>query len=84
MLRASAEPEEGGEFRQTLQGKVSGSSKKLLLVKGLPCSMDEEYLMATFKPFGHIRWVRMASSREVQATDGTVSGVQGPSSDDMA
>jgi len=50
--RASAEPDQATESSRT----------KLLLIKGLPSSINEEYLRAIFKSYGDVAWVRMATS----------------------
>jgi hypothetical protein len=43
-------------------------SDKLLLIKGMPNSMDEEYLMAIFKTYGAVRWVRIAAAGDGKGT----------------
>ena len=47
-----AEPDQATESSRT----------KLLLIKGLPSSINEEYLRAIFKSYGDVAWVRMATS----------------------
>ena len=34
---------------------------KLLVIKGLPASIDEEYLKAIFKTYGTVTWTRMTA-----------------------
>jgi len=48
--------------------KTSHAGTQLLLIKGLPSSIDEEYLIAMFKAFGTVIWARMAAVREEEAT----------------
>lgn len=43
---------------------------KLLLIKGLPKSIDEEYLIAIFKSYGTVKWARMAAVSESEDTRG--------------
>jgi hypothetical protein len=42
---------------------VNGNVKptKLLVIKGLPASIDEEYLKAIFKTYGTVTWTRMTA-----------------------
>ncbi len=51
-----------------------GSSRaKLLLIKGLPASVDAEYLKAIFKAYGTVTWTRMAAST-ASSGNSTTSG----------
>ena len=51
-----------------------GSSRaRLLLIKGLPASIDEEYLKAIFKAYGTVTWTRMAVSA-ASGSNSTTSG----------
>ena len=48
-----------GQSALDVNGNVKPS--KLLVIKGLPASIDEEYLKAIFKTYGTVTWTRMTA-----------------------
>ena len=49
-----------GRSRLDVNGNVKPT--KLLVIKGLPTSIDEEYLKAIFKTYGNVTWTRMTAA----------------------